>query len=111
MECLFAYAEYSGHRSKNQHDTEKACTFTEKDVEAIKKSIIEKELDHSVAYSSKDSKSKSFEEFCNIGISISMDGSTYKIALNGDLVDLKNKSDYNNAVSFITMLRKMFKDC
>ena len=40
-----------------------------------------------------------------------MDGSTYKISINGDLVDLKNKSDYNNAVSFITMLRKMFKDC
>ena len=25
--------EFSGHRGKNQHDTEKACTFTEKDIE------------------------------------------------------------------------------
>lgn len=103
--------EYSGHKGKNQHDTEKSCSFSDKDIEKIKKAIIEKELNHSVVYSTKDSKSKSFEEFCNIGISISMDGGSYKIALNGDLVDLKNNNDYNNALSFIAMLRKMFEDC
>lgn len=103
--------EFRGHKGKNQNDTEKTCSFSDKDIEKIKKAIIEKELNHSVAYSTEESKSKSFEQYCNITISIVMDGNTYKIALNGDLVDLKNNTDYNNAVSFIAMLRKMFEGC
>lgn len=103
--------EFRGHRGKNQNDTEKSCTFSDKDIEKIKKAIFEKELNHSVAYSTEESKSKSFEQYCNIAISVVMDGSTYKISLNGDLVDLKNNNDYNNALSFIALLRKMFEDC
>ena len=103
--------EFSGHRGSEQHDTDWTCRFSDKDIEMIKKAIVEKELNHSVAYSTEESKSKSFEQYCNISISVAMDGSTYKITLNGDVVDLKNNNDYKNALSFITVLRKMFEDC
>lgn len=103
--------EYSGARSRNQNDMAKTCEFTEQDIKNIKQTIKSKELNVNDSLFSKDTKYKSYEVYCNLNIVISMDGQEYRIRINGDTKELDNKSLYNNAVSFITMLRKMVKDC
>lgn len=103
--------KYSGRRGKNDIDTNKTCEFTEQDIENIKQTIITKELNVNDSLFSESSKSKSFEVYTNISIAISMDGNEYKIRINGDRLELDDSKLYKNSIFFITMLRKMAKDC
>lgn len=103
--------KYSGRKGKNDIDMDKVCEFTEQNIENIKKTIIAKELNVTDSLFQESSKTKSFEQYTNISIAISMDGNEYKIRINGDTSELKDSSLYKNSMYFITLLHKMVKDC
>ncbi len=103
--------KYSGRKSGNQLDAEKTCTFSEQDIKNIKETITKKNLNVNDSLFGETSKTKSYEVYCNINLTIIMDGNEYKIRLNGDVNELDNSDLYKNAVFFITMLSKMAKDC
>jgi hypothetical protein len=103
--------KYSGRRGKNDIDMDKVCEFTEQDIKNIKETIIKKELNVNDSLIDENYKSKSYEVYTNISIAIVMDGQEYKIKINGDVQQLDESKLYKNAVFFITLLRKMSKDC
>lgn len=103
--------KYSGHRTKSQNDTEKNCTFSEQVIAKIKTTIISKGLNSNQTLTDENSKSKSFERYCNIALDITMDGNNYKIRINGDIEEFKNNDLYKNCDYFAKLLRKLVKDC
>ncbi|NOS84193.1 MAG: hypothetical protein HOP31_03545 [Ignavibacteria bacterium] len=103
--------KYSGRKGKNQVDMEKTCTFTEQDINNIRKTIETKGLNVNDSLESKMSKTKNFEIFTRINIAIIMDGNEYKINISGDTIEFDDAKLYKNSVFFITMLRKMVEDC
>ena len=108
---VFYSVKYTGHKGKNDVDMEKTCEFTERDIKNIRKTIETKSLGVTDSLFQESSKSKSFEIYTNIVILISMDFKGYKIRINGDTDEFKDSKLYENSVYFITMLRKMVKDC
>ncbi len=103
--------KYSGRKGKNDIDMDKVCEFTEQNIENIKKTIISKELNVVDSLFQETSKTKSFEQYTNINIAIRMDGQDYKIRINGDILEFEDSKLYKNSLFFITLLRKMVKDC
>jgi hypothetical protein len=103
--------KYSGRKDKNQEDTEKNCVFTEKDLKNIISAIDEKGLRVTDSLFEKDSKMKSFEIFCNIAIDIKIDNVDYRIRINGDTQEFKNKELYNNSLYLITTIRDLINGC
>ncbi len=103
--------KYSGRRGKNQEDSQKECTFTEQDIANIKTTIISKGLNSNQTLTEENSKSKSFEVYCNIVLDLTLDGSDYKIRINGDTQEFNNNVFYNDTIFFIALLQKMVKDC
>ncbi len=103
--------KYSGRKGKNQVDMEKTCTFTEQDLNNIRKTIETKGLNVNDSLYQQTSKTKSFEVFTRINIAINMDGKEYKINISGDTIEFDDAALYKNSVFFITMLRKMVEDC
>lgn len=103
--------KYSGHRGKNQLDVEKSCVFTEQDITNIKTTITKKGLNANMTLTQESSKSKSFETYCNIVTDITLDGTKYEIRMNGDVTELDDNQSYKDMIFFITLLRKMVKDC
>lgn len=103
--------KYTGHKGKNQEDLSKICTFTEQDITNIKKTIETKGLNVTDSLLAKLVKSKSFEIYTRVNISINMDGHEYKITINGDTAEFKDEKLYKDTEFFITMLRKMVEDC
>lgn len=103
--------KYKGHRSKNQEDNSKICTFTEQDLKNIKQTIEAKKLNVTDSLFQESSKTKSFEQYCNIVIDMEIDGVRSKIRINGDIKEFDDNDLYNNSVFFITMLRNMIEDC
>ena len=103
--------KFSGRKGKNDVDMDKVCEFTEQDIKNIKKTIVAKGLNVNDSLFQQTSKTKSYEVYTNISIAIVMDGQEYKIRINGDVIEFDESDLYKNAVFFITMLRKMSKDC
>ena len=103
--------KYTGHKGKNQEDLSKTCTFTEQDLTNIKKTIETKGLNVTDSVLSKLVKSKNFEIYTRINISINMDGQEYKITINGDTAEFNDEKLYKDTEFFITMLRKMVEGC
>ena len=103
--------KYTGKKSKNQVDGEKTCVFTEQDLANLRKTIETKELNVNDSLFAKHFKSKSFEIYTNISMTIALDGQEYNIRINGDTKEFDDEKLYNNSVFFLTMLRKMIEDC
>ena len=103
--------KYHGRKGKNQHDTVKECTFTEQNIKNIIATIEKKSLNVNDSLFTDESKSKSFESYCNIHLKIVLNGSEYHIKINGDTESLDDNDLYKNSVYFITLLRKMAQDC
>jgi len=109
---LMTYSvKYSGHRSSKQKDTTKECTFTDQDIKNIQYSIEKQGMNVNDSLFSDESKSKSYEHYCNIHIKIVLNGNEYHIKVNGDTELLDKNGLYKNSVYFITFMRKMVKDC
>jgi hypothetical protein len=108
------YASYSSTYSRQGNDTvtnEGANrTLSEVNLEKIKRTIAEKQLNVNDSLFEKESKYKSFELFCNIKIDITLDGQSYKIRINGDTKQFDDKELYKNSVYFISFLRNMIKN-
>ncbi len=108
---VFYSVKYSGHKSKNEVDMEKVCEFTDGDLKKIRKTIEAKSLNVTDSLFQESSKSKSFEIYTNIVILLTVDFKGSKIRINGDTDEFKDIDLYENSVYFITMLRKMVKNC
>ncbi len=103
--------KYSGRKSKDQQDMEKTCTFTQQDLENIRKTIEAKKLNVNDSLLQESSKTQSYEVYTRINIALNMDGQEYKININGDTKEFDDAALYKNSVFFIIMLRKMVEDC
>lgn len=103
--------KYKGRKSDKQEDKGKVCTFTEQDLKNIRQTIETKGLNVTDSLFQESSKTKSFEQYCNIIVDMDIDGQKYKIRINGDIKELEDKDLYKNTVFFITMLRKMVESC
>ncbi len=103
--------KYTGHKSKNQEDLAKTCTFTEQDIKNIKQTIETKGLNVTDSLISTSVKMKNYEIFTKINIAINMNGQEYKITINGDTAEFKDEKLYKNTEFLITMLRKMVESC
>lgn len=103
--------KYKGRKGNNQQDNRKECTFTEQNIENIKKTILLKDLNRSDSLYQESSKTKSLEYYSNISIDITMNGDYFRIRLNGDTNELEGTSLYDNSIFFIQFLRKMIQDC
>lgn len=103
--------EFSGRRGKNDKDMSKTCTFTEQDIKNIKQTIETKNLNVVDSLYQESSKTQSFERYVNLDMVFKMDGSDYRIKINGDIKEFEDKTLYKNSMFFITMLRKMVEGC
>jgi hypothetical protein len=103
--------KYSSKKEKSQEDAEKNCVLNDKDIKNIIAAIDEKQLRVIDSLFEKDTKMKSFEIFCNIAIDLKIDGVDYRIRINGDSQEFKNKDLYNNSLYLIGAIRDLIKDC
>jgi hypothetical protein len=103
--------EYRGHKGDNQNDETKSCDFTTKNIEDLRNFIIEKGLNKSDSLIGESTKHKSFETFVRISISMAMDGSDYKIKINGDTDEIGRKDLYKNTTALVDKIRQMVKEC
>src|SRR4030095_15625860 len=98
--------EYSGRRGIGEQNDEKNCTLSKKKVQVIKDVIIEKGLNTNDELIDESTKYKSYELFCNISISMTIDGQDYKIKINGDIAEIGHKDLYKNAIALIDKIRE-----
>jgi hypothetical protein len=111
-ETSAAYSiKYFGRKGENQHDNNKTCTFTEQDILDIRAVIVKKGLNKTDSLFSESSKSKSYEVYTNISISMTLDGQEYKIKINGDTNELNDAKLYKSSLLLITRIRNMIENC
>jgi hypothetical protein len=103
--------KYSGHRGPEQNDDSKTCRFSKKNINDIKDFIVQKGLNKNDSLFDESTKYKSYEVFVNISISMTIEGSDYKIKINGDTAEIGHKDLYKNVLALINKIRKMVEDC
>jgi len=103
--------KYSGHTSGDKKDGDKTCRLSEENVILVKDFIFEKGLNKDATLRDESTKYKSFEIFVNITVNMKIDGSEYKISINGDTDEIGHKDLYKNVVALIDKIRVMIKDC
>ena len=103
--------KFFGKSAENRSDENVVCDISENETEKIKNDIIQKGLNKNDSLFADLSKSKSYEVYCNINISISMDGYTFSTRVNGDVNELMDLELYKNTVSLVSKLRKLIREC
>src|SRR3990172_5382620 len=95
--------KYSGHNEKSNFEKEKSCTFTDKEINSIKETIIDKRINITDSIFSEGSKTKSFERFFNINIEFVLDDVKTIIKMNGDTDELEDTDLYKKSIILISL--------
>jgi len=103
--------KYSGRISSEKSDTGKSCTVTGEAIDSIKSIIVNRRLTVIDSLYGESSKTKSIQRYCSINIECRFSGHIFKIKINGDLEELREKELYENSVYLISFIRDLIEKC
>lgn len=102
---------WSGSAKSRNKDIDKQCNLTDEQVAAIQKIIFDNKLLVKETVEDKNEKYKSYEEFVNISLDISLAEALGKIRINGDIDQIKDTDLYNKTMQLIILIDDYAQKC